>query len=148
MSDNGNSPFKFNQANFLELFFHPEVPFYYKAILVGAILLYGFFPLDVISDAIPIIGQVDDVGLAIFAAQIFQNYARRYLEAAHAKEQAKQPAQPVNAQAQSSSQPADSAYPPTDFLHDQPHEQVIQRRYDESKDEFEELMRKQQERRD
>ncbi len=41
---------------------HPETPWYAK-LLVAAIVAYGFSPIDVIPDFIPIVGYLDDLVL-------------------------------------------------------------------------------------
>jgi uncharacterized membrane protein YkvA (DUF1232 family) len=47
-----------------QAFFDPRVPFVAKALLVGG-LVYGISPLDVVPDFIPILGQLDDVGVLV-----------------------------------------------------------------------------------
>lgn len=46
--------------------FNPKIPAKVKAIIIGA-LGYFIFPLDVISDFIPAVGYVDDLGILVAA---------------------------------------------------------------------------------
>ena len=48
----------------------PRVPTYLK-VLPFAPLLYFLFPLDVIPDLIPVVGQMDDLGVLMLALQAF-----------------------------------------------------------------------------
>jgi uncharacterized membrane protein YkvA (DUF1232 family) len=48
----------------------PRVPLYVKALPVLA-LLYVISPLDFIPDVLPIIGQIDDLGLLVVTVKLF-----------------------------------------------------------------------------
>lgn len=47
-----------------------EVPLYLKILpFVG--ILYALFPLDIVTDVIPVIGQLDDLTILIIGAKVF-----------------------------------------------------------------------------
>jgi uncharacterized membrane protein YkvA (DUF1232 family) len=48
----------------------PRVPLLTKGVLLLA-ALYVIFPLDFLPDIFPVIGQLDDLGIAVVALQIF-----------------------------------------------------------------------------
>lgn len=48
----------------------PRVPTAAKALLVGG-LVYGVSPLDVVPDIIPILGQLDDIGVLVVVFLFF-----------------------------------------------------------------------------
>lgn len=60
-------------------FLDPKVPFAAKALLVGG-LVYGVSPLDVVPDIIPILGQLDDIGVLVAVFLFF------YRASAHVRE--------------------------------------------------------------
>lgn len=51
-----------------------RVPLFLK-VIPFAPLLYLLFPLDVVPDVIPIVGQLDDLGIAILGIEMFINLA-------------------------------------------------------------------------
>ncbi|MFA6296337.1 MAG: DUF1232 domain-containing protein [Patescibacteria group bacterium] len=57
------------------LFFRKETPFLYKLIPIGAIL-YIIFPLDFITDVIPVLGQIDDLGILAGSIGLFNSLAK------------------------------------------------------------------------
>jgi uncharacterized membrane protein YkvA (DUF1232 family) len=54
----------------------PRVPMQQKLVL-GAIAGYLVFPIDIIPDFIPVIGQLDDLGVLIFGLDFFIRNAPR-----------------------------------------------------------------------
>jgi uncharacterized membrane protein YkvA (DUF1232 family) len=60
--------------NFVKLYFRllsdRRIGFWPKALLVGAIV-YAVSPLDLIPDAIPVIGEMDDLAVMLFACRTF-----------------------------------------------------------------------------
>ena len=48
----------------------PRVPFYAKAVPALAVL-YVLSPLDFIPDVLPVVGQLDDLGILILAVKLF-----------------------------------------------------------------------------
>ena len=53
-----------------DAFFNPKTPFFAKAIIVFA-LIYGISPIDLLPDVLPVIGQIDDIGVIIYAVTSF-----------------------------------------------------------------------------
>ncbi len=53
------------------LFRDPRVPVWTKVLLPAAWLLYFFFPLDLLPDLIPLLGEVDDVMLLLLLVRLF-----------------------------------------------------------------------------
>ena len=51
-------------------FFDKRTPFAAKVVMIFG-LLYGFSPLDLVPDFLPIAGQLDDIGVIITAVMIF-----------------------------------------------------------------------------
>lgn len=165
---NENKP-KLDKETFWNLLLSNEVPFFYKAIFVGGLLLYLLSPIDLIPEALfgPL-GIADDAGVALFAAQMFTKFSNGYLQKKHDKEQAAMathaPQQGFSAQAahapqsptqQQSPQPHLPAHhlqahgaPPTpnipqgDMLNDEYHERLLREKSSRSQDEFENLLRK------
>ena len=60
----------------------PRVPMQQKLVL-GAIAGYLVFPLDIIPDFIPVIGQLDDLGVLIFGLDFFIRNAPREVVEEH-----------------------------------------------------------------
>ena len=60
----------------------PRVPIQQKLVL-GAIAGYLVFPLDIIPDFIPVIGQLDDLGVLIFGLDFFIRNAPREIVEEH-----------------------------------------------------------------
>jgi uncharacterized membrane protein YkvA (DUF1232 family) len=56
------------------LFRDPEVPFYLKLLPVGA-LAYVLFPLDILPDVMPLLGQLDDLTALLVGAKVFISMA-------------------------------------------------------------------------
>lgn len=52
----------------------PRVPHITKAIPLAA-ALYVLFPIDVLPDVIPLLGQIDDLALVVAAVQVFLRLA-------------------------------------------------------------------------
>ncbi len=52
------------------LFMDPRIPVYLKLIPVGSIA-YALMPFDVIPDVVPILGQLDDLGIILLAVEAF-----------------------------------------------------------------------------
>lgn len=63
------------------LFRDPRVPLWTKAIPVAA-LLYLVWPLDIVTDLVPGLGQLDDITLLLVAAEAFVRLCPRRLWAA------------------------------------------------------------------
>lgn len=57
------------------LFFKKETPFFYKLIPIGAIF-YILFPLDFITDLIPVLGQMDDIAILAGSIGLFNSLAK------------------------------------------------------------------------
>ncbi len=59
-----------------------EVPIYLK-ILPFAGILYTLFPIDIITDVIPVLGQLDDLTILIIGAKVFIEMAPQQVVARH-----------------------------------------------------------------
>ena len=57
------------------LFLKKETPFLYKIIPIGAIA-YILFPLDIITDFIPVLGQMDDIAILFGSLGLFNSLAK------------------------------------------------------------------------
>ncbi|MBU1177666.1 DUF1232 domain-containing protein [Patescibacteria group bacterium] len=67
----------------VSLFFDKKVPWVYKIIPVFSVI-YLIFPLDLINDYLPVLGQLDDLtiiggSLAVFS-KLAQQYKKNYAE--------------------------------------------------------------------
>jgi len=63
----------------------PEVPFYLKFVpFVG--LLYVIMPIDLISDFVPVMGQLDDITALIVGAKVFIEISPPQVVARHMQE--------------------------------------------------------------
>jgi uncharacterized membrane protein YkvA (DUF1232 family) len=60
----------------------PSVPAWLKAILALP-LLYVISPIDVLPDVIPVIGQLDDLGVILLALEMFARYCPAEVVAFH-----------------------------------------------------------------
>lgn len=60
----------------------PEVPFYLKLLPFTAVL-YLLFPLDIIPDIAPVVGQLDDLTVLLVGAKLFIDLAPPHLVAQH-----------------------------------------------------------------
>ena len=52
------------------LFIDPRVPIYLKLVPIASVA-YALMPFDVIPDVIPVLGQLDDLGVVILAIEAF-----------------------------------------------------------------------------
>lgn len=59
-----------------------EVPIYLK-ILPFAGILYTLFPIDIITDVIPVLGQLDDLTILLIGAKVFIEMAPQQVVARH-----------------------------------------------------------------
>ncbi len=60
----------------------PEVPFYLKLLPFTAVL-YLLFPLDIIPDIAPVVGQLDDLTVLLVGAKMFIELAPPHIVAQH-----------------------------------------------------------------
>ena len=60
------------------LFRDPRVPLWTKAVPVAA-LLYLIWPMDIVADVIPVLGQLDDITLLLVATEAFVRLCPRRL---------------------------------------------------------------------
>lgn len=59
-----------------------DVPIYLK-ILPFAGILYALFPIDLIADVVPVLGQLDDLTILIIGAKVFIEMAPAHVVAKH-----------------------------------------------------------------
>ncbi|MBU1118925.1 DUF1232 domain-containing protein [Patescibacteria group bacterium] len=71
-----NAERSFVAIDAFKLIFDSSVPLKYKLIPLFA-ALYLVFPLDFLTDLVPIFGYADDVGVAIAGMTLFTELARR-----------------------------------------------------------------------
>jgi len=62
----------------------PEVPFYLKFLPLAAVV-YVIFPFDLITDLVPIIGQLDDMTALLVSSKVFIELAPPAVVARHLK---------------------------------------------------------------
>ncbi len=67
----------------LSLLFDSRVPLLYKAIIPLVWVIYLLFPLDLIPDVIPILGEMDDLALLVLAAQLLVLLSPKYVVEEH-----------------------------------------------------------------
>jgi len=67
----------------VSLLFDSRVPILYKAIIPLAWVVYLLFPLDLIPDVVPILGEMDDLALLMLAAQLLVLLSPRYVVEEH-----------------------------------------------------------------
>jgi uncharacterized membrane protein YkvA (DUF1232 family) len=60
----------------------PEVPFYLK-LLPFAAIIYVIFPFDLITDLVPVIGQLDDITALLVGSKVFIELAPQAVVARH-----------------------------------------------------------------
>jgi uncharacterized membrane protein YkvA (DUF1232 family) len=60
----------------------PRVPLWAKLIPVGA-LIYVLSPLDLIPDLIPVLGQLDDLGIVLAGMRLFESFVPEYIVQEH-----------------------------------------------------------------
>ena len=64
------------------LFLDPRVPFFLKLVPCAS-LIYVVMPIDVIPDVIPVLGQLDDLGVVILAVEAFIMMCPQHVVAEH-----------------------------------------------------------------
>ena len=67
---------------YLRLFGDPRTPVVAKAFLIG-VVFYLLFPLDVVPDFIPLLGQLDDLSLLMFAGSRFLSMCPPHVKDEH-----------------------------------------------------------------
>jgi uncharacterized membrane protein YkvA (DUF1232 family) len=73
----------FTQARLaIRLLREPQVPMAFKAIPVLA-ALYVIWPLDFVPDILPVLGQLDDLGVLLFAFELFVRLCPAAAQAFH-----------------------------------------------------------------
>ena len=86
-----------------------RVPVVAKLVLPAA-LVYLASPIDLIPDLIPLLGQVDDIGLLILSLVAFIRLCPRHLVDEHEAELDGQPAEPRSRQRARPDEPVDVRY--------------------------------------
>ncbi|GIW44315.1 MAG: hypothetical protein KatS3mg077_1597 [Candidatus Binatia bacterium] len=66
------------------LFFEPRVPWWAKAVLIGTLAYIGL-PFDLLPDAVPVLGQVDDLLLLWLAWKLFLRWCPAEVVEEHAR---------------------------------------------------------------
>ena len=59
-----------------------RVPFWMKALLIIP-FLYVISPIDLIPDFIPVLGQLDDLGIVLLGMRLFESLVPEYLVQEH-----------------------------------------------------------------
>ena len=67
----------------LSLLLDSRVPLLYKAIIPLAWAAYLLFPLDLIPDVVPILGELDDLAMLVLAAQLLVLLSPKYVVEEH-----------------------------------------------------------------
>jgi uncharacterized membrane protein YkvA (DUF1232 family) len=108
----------------LHLLREPEVPFYLK-LLPFAGLIYVLFPFDLVTDLVPVIGQLDDVTALLVSSKVFIELAppqvvARHMRAIRAKDGL------ANAGADDSAQPTSDEEIANTIVIDAEHEVLVE----------------------
>ncbi len=75
---------RFRQIRLIwSLFRDPRVPPWLKVLVLLIPLIYIIFPTDISPDAVPILGYIDDVILALLALKLFLEMAPRQVREEH-----------------------------------------------------------------
>ncbi|MHB0874422.1 MAG: YkvA family protein [Anaerolineae bacterium] len=61
----------------------PRVPEALKLLLPAAAVVYLLWPVDILTDIIPIVGQVDDVAVLLLALRFFESLVPRHIVEEH-----------------------------------------------------------------
>ena len=61
----------------------PRVPETLKLLLPALAVVYVLWPVDLLPDLVPILGQLDDVAVMLLALRLFENLAPRAVVAEH-----------------------------------------------------------------
>lgn len=65
------------------LIIDPRVPETLKLLLPAIAIVYLLWPADLLTDIIPLVGQIDDVGLLLLAMSLFESLAPRQVVEEH-----------------------------------------------------------------
>lgn len=61
----------------------PRVPETLKLLLPALAVVYLLWPADLLTDIVPLLGQIDDVGLLLLAMSLFESLAPRHIVEEH-----------------------------------------------------------------